>query len=680
MKDRLYRWIAPAFFAAVPLTRWGEDFRFSRWSLLLLACVVAWFSRPGRPLDKRLAWFLAAGPTIAFVSWSVHGFPALAVVTLAELTAFVLVIYTLLHDKAPEDFALLWMASIGGASTYGLLQALGVLEAPRDAYGKLDAAATFGLSNFAAETLAVTIPLGAVLMARNQAKWLRAVLPAVLLLQVAYLIMAGSRSAWVALLVAGLVALPFVWKTSQKAFMVAALLWVITAMLITVLGGARLRFWENADPSLTFRREAWKAALSMGLDQPWLGVGPGHFPAAVGVYATPELARVSVDQRRSVHHPHNEFLAAWAERGILGLLWLVSLTLTGIVAAVLRRAPWALAALVAAVVVAMFGFPFQQAAFAGALGLIIAFFPLTISQADEAPARHLRWVAVCVAASVALLFAWRAAASNLARRGAMELEASRRLASKAPSKAETLRSLAQEHLRKAIEIWPTDPEAVFNLAIASAFNDEQTARLRDYLAMMPGDVRARIRLAQAEQARGNTPEAESQLRQALSLAHHPPVEAYHNLVGLAVARQDYGAAVSEAEAGLVRYPDSLQLLLDKADALRWAGRHEQAATLFEQILKRKPTEAGIYLRAGLTFGVAGRYGDAEQAFLEGSRKAPKEPVYLVFLAQIEHARGRDSDAKAYLLRALQLDPQLSLNLKQSAPELLPLLTELTKNE
>jgi tetratricopeptide (TPR) repeat protein len=73
------------------------------------------------------------------------------------------------------------------------------------------------------------------------------------------------------------------------------------------------------------------------------------------------------------------------------------------------------------------------------------------------------------------------------------------------------------------------------------------------------------------------------------------------------------------------------------------------------------------------------YPRAEEIFRRGNELAPKDPVFLVYLARLENASDRLTEAKAHLLQALKYDPDLANNLKSDAPELIPLLNELKKN-
>jgi O-antigen ligase len=65
-----------------------------------------------------------------------------------------------------------------------------------------------------------------------------------------------------------------------------------------------------------FRLKLWQGAWQMGLDRPWLGVGPDNFLYAYRTrYVLP-----SAWQELNLSHPHNLFLDLWTRLGIAGLL------------------------------------------------------------------------------------------------------------------------------------------------------------------------------------------------------------------------------------------------------------------------------------------------------------------------------------------------------------------------
>lgn len=684
MIRRLAAWLPAVLFAAVALLSWGEDFRYVRFALLAAAAALAWLVRPLGAAPARSGLVLAAGPLLAAVSWAVNGLPAQSVGALLEITAVTGALWTLLKDERPQDYAYLWIAAVTGATLYGLAQVLGLAAAPLDAYGKPDAAATFGLTNFAAESLAVTIPLAAALFVRTRAAAWRAILPVAALLQIAYLLLADSRAGWVALTAAFAVALAL-WRPADKRAL--AVLGVVAAAFVATfvfIGGARMNLLSDADPSLAFRREAWKASLAMTAEKPAFGYGPGRFPAYVVSYASERLVDLSLRVKRSIHHPHNEYLRAGAEGGAPGVLWLLAAAGAAAFALFKRRATWALASLAAGAVAAGVGFPFQQAPFWAAIAASVA---LGLRRGDDeaadeghaAPAGEtalgLRLGVAVFALSLTGVFAVRAVAADYSRQAIIELDAARRIAARDGHRAEVYRARAGENLRRSLARWPWDAEALYNAAIASPHADQKVAYLSKYVAAMPGDLLGQVTLAEAYAQAGRTAEAESALRAVLAAKRAPP-EAHHRLIALQIGDRRLDDAARTAEAALLRFPKHVQLVIDAGDVYRLANDHRRAGAFYDQALELESGEAGLYLRAGLSALATGDYPKAEELFRKGHALAPQETVYLVHLARLEWAGKREAEARGRLLLALKYDPDLAANLSAIAPELVPLLASL----
>jgi O-antigen ligase len=83
----------------------------------------------------------------------------------------------------------------------------------------------------------------------------------------------------------------------------------------------RLQGALRLDPGSTgyIRLALWRSAWRMGLDHPWLGVGPDQF---LGHYAERYVER-GVVQERFLNHPHQLLLDWWTRLGAPGLLLLL---------------------------------------------------------------------------------------------------------------------------------------------------------------------------------------------------------------------------------------------------------------------------------------------------------------------------------------------------------------------
>ncbi|HWP95031.1 MAG TPA: O-antigen ligase family protein [Gammaproteobacteria bacterium] len=148
-------------------------------------------------------------------------------------------------------------------------------------------------------------------------------------------VLSGVRGAWIA--IPALLAVLFFMiargiRLWQKGALVVALLLVFTAAYFVPETGVRERLdnfvrallgiqtpGEGSGPVL-IRLELWRVAFAAWLSEPMLGVGPGGFLRAV---------QTAVTEGRLEHfylafnHPHNEYLSALAERGLIGFVALL---------------------------------------------------------------------------------------------------------------------------------------------------------------------------------------------------------------------------------------------------------------------------------------------------------------------------------------------------------------------
>ena len=94
---------------------------------------------------------------------------------------------------------------------------------------------------------------------------------------------------------------------------------IIPVLLIKFIPSIYTRIKDIGDPSQNISRiELWKTAVSMIKDHMILGVGNGNFPEYYGKYlADGEKTNKNL---QSIIHPHNAFLKAFSELGLLGFL------------------------------------------------------------------------------------------------------------------------------------------------------------------------------------------------------------------------------------------------------------------------------------------------------------------------------------------------------------------------
>lgn len=154
---------------------------------------------------------------------------------------------------------------------------------------------------------------------------------ACLALLVYCLLLTKSRSAMVALLMTALAlawrlktGLPEILRRRLLAGSLAALLGAgLLGVVAYAAGGIDRQLFTEAAKSLRYRVEYWQGSMQVLFAEPaqgyWLrGVGPGNFRAHYLRYKLPASSEEIAD-------PHNLFLDAWCNGGLLALLFLLAL-------------------------------------------------------------------------------------------------------------------------------------------------------------------------------------------------------------------------------------------------------------------------------------------------------------------------------------------------------------------
>ena len=141
-----------------------------------------------------------------------------------------------------------------------------------------------------------------------------ALLLAAALASTAGLAIIGSRSAGLGIL--GLWGLYLLTGKGRLKF--AAVIVIALVFLLPTTLKHRVTDQQKRDPHAFSRILIWKASLEMGLDHPFLGVGPNLYYENAPRYAFPTQS-LPVKYGRIARKPHNEYLRSWAEGGILGV-------------------------------------------------------------------------------------------------------------------------------------------------------------------------------------------------------------------------------------------------------------------------------------------------------------------------------------------------------------------------
>jgi O-antigen ligase len=325
----LYTYVA-LFYLHPPSRWWAESLPDLRWSYMAaLVTVIATLMLPKDKDKTRTPWYSTtpAKLLIAYTVWVWMQWPwALAPEThlyLCTLYVKYIVIFFLIYKliDTRERVVEFLLCHLGGCLY------LGYLGLSARYAGRLNGLGGPGIdeANLLAAQLATAVVIGAMLLLseRGWRWWFTA---AAVALSMNTMVMAGSRGAFLSVLVAGAV----LWYMKPKAY--SKVFYVYAALaIVAVLSVAQQAFWdrmttissateyETADLSAQNRMQGFTAQLRMAASYPH---GAGHRGTAVlsPQYMDPMWLTGDPPQRSS----HNTFATALVEQGIPGLYFFLA--------------------------------------------------------------------------------------------------------------------------------------------------------------------------------------------------------------------------------------------------------------------------------------------------------------------------------------------------------------------
>ncbi len=310
------------------------------WALDLKADVA--LTAPWTSGDRAGLAFLAL--SAISLTWAYS--PALGLRALGRLFAravfYSLLVVALDSGRRVKMLLSLFTATVGIAAAYGLFQFYDMFNYP--GRGRPFLLASFGHPNYASTFVGVGFPLLVALLLISHG-WRRALAFAGTCVGFAFLLVAQTRSVWVAMAIALtvgglLIALRAEWRRrireSRSVLIALAVNMLVILLIFSVESplNRRISVWSRAagltvsesqeHVTVSSRWLIWKAAWFMIRDHPLLGVGIGNFAAHSAEYVA--RARESspwLDPRyRSefFHEAHNDYLHIWTELGLAGLI------------------------------------------------------------------------------------------------------------------------------------------------------------------------------------------------------------------------------------------------------------------------------------------------------------------------------------------------------------------------
>jgi O-antigen ligase len=349
--------IAPGLLSAFDITPKIAIFLFCE-SVLLLFCkqlVKGVFALYNSTYGKLFLMFLTVLwlSSAASTLWSSN--PALSVagsgwrrdglIAESALLLFALIVAAWFAEDRNRIRIVLRSAIMAGAATsiYGIAQYFGwdpllpskAYQAGEDIFTIVRPPGTMGHADFFANWLVIVAFFALALAGlENNARW-KAMANATMLVAVFAIVLSGTRSALLGLLIGAIIFLAIARpRLDRKMMLTAAVGLGVVAILYISPAGARLRarvYWSLDDVRGGARLLLWRDSLHMAMRRPVLGYGPETFTPEFPAFESVELARAYPDFYQE--SPHNMFLDALTSRGFPGALALLALCGLGFLAA-----------------------------------------------------------------------------------------------------------------------------------------------------------------------------------------------------------------------------------------------------------------------------------------------------------------------------------------------------------
>ena len=216
---------------------------------------------------------------------------------------------------------------------------------------------------------------------------------------------------------------------------------------------------------------------------------------------------------------------------------------------------------------------------------------------------------------------------------------------------------ASEAIAQAIRLQPDNAQAHNNLGIVQyerAEFEEAVASYRRALELRPGMAEALNNLGNALRATGDREGAMDAYREALAQRSHYP-EAHNNLGTLLQQDGKIGEAERELRTAIEQNPEYIEAHNNLAQLLSSKKRDVEALAVLAEALKLGPDVQTLVLTAKVQLG-RGNLEAAEQAARLALEMEEESADALTVLGQVLHDRDRYDEALEVLGRALKAAP------------------------
>ena len=210
-------------------------------------------------------------------------------------------------------------------------------------------------------------------------------------------------------------------------------------------------------------------------------------------------------------------------------------------------------------------------------------------------------------------------------------------------------------------------ESLFHLGAIAEQREDADRALRNYARVTGGDfaLPAQVRVARIKADKSGTEAGLLHLEEFARARPELAVDVIVQRAALLSERDDERGALAELDAGIERYPDSVDLRMARVFLLERTDRVDASVRELRQLLKERPGDAIIQNALGYTLADRTReYDEAHTLIASALTQTPDSAAVLDSMGWVLYRQERPHEALPYLRRARELasDTEIDLHL------------------
>ena len=230
---------------------------------------------------------------------------------------------------------------------------------------------------------------------------------------------------------------------------------------------------------------------------------------------------------------------------------------------------------------------------------------------------------------------------------------------------------AEDYLTRALKLNPKDPNSVrFSLGEVNEERKQFDKASQWFKSVTDGEqyFPAQVRIASLLARQNKLAEARDYLRGIKAESATEKAQIVMADAGMLREAKSYQDSFDRLDAGLKEYPDSPDLLYDRAMAAEKLGRIDVLEVDLRKLIKLKPDHAHAYNALGYTLADrTTRFSEAQELIKKALEISPDDPFIIDSLGWVQFKMGNLDESVNSLQRAFDIrpDPEIAAHLGEA---------------